>query len=88
MKKIRVILAAAAMSLIMLLSSCETTVNGSSDTDLGDNNRTVYVYSMSGIPLDTIYDVTRYYGRIDQNFIILTASGERINIGNVAVVIK
>lgn len=83
MKQIRTILASLMIAAALAFSSCTTTPGESSDK----NTKTAYIYSVTGQPLDTVYDVTENYGRYPYR-VLVTRDGRRYTLDNATIIVK
>ena len=83
MKRIITILAALMIAAALAFSSCDTTPREHNDK----NTKTAYIYSVTGQPLDTVYDVTENYGRYPYR-VLVTRDGHRYTLDNATVIVK
>ena len=83
MKQIRTILAALMTAAVIAFSSCTTTPREPN----GKNTKTAYIYSVTGQPLDTVYDVTENYGRYPYR-VVVTRDGRLYTLDNATIIVK
>jgi hypothetical protein len=84
MKRVRIFFAALLVAAALSFSSC---MIDSSTADAKEKHRTAYIYSVTGEPLDTIYNVKEAHGRAPY-VIITTTDGERVTLDNTSIIIK
>ena len=83
MKRIRTILAALVIAAALAFSACTTAPRET----VSETPRNAYIYSVTGQPLDTVYDVTENYGRYPYR-VLVTRDGHRYTLDNATIIVK
>lgn len=85
MKRLRILFATVLFAALIAFSSCNSTVTKEVNTR---EERTAYIYSCTGEPIDTISNIYRFYRNGSDNVQLNCSDGSYVHVMNMSVIIK